>query len=196
VPPPILEAAQAWDDEPGFAMPPTEQLAMEAHARRSLREIARNTPAAVTGFTVERGGRGGMAETAERIGTAVGTAQREVRRKLELVRRPAKRIEFPSTAAASAAAAELAEHSALMMQEIDVEAAEFRRQAAEKLEDWSEQTEQRLLHFRRQARTVLWRAGLRAQELAESHPWQTIAAFAGTFFLLGAALRLRRPRRG
>lgn len=213
--PPVQGTAPAWDDEPGSTTPSHEQLMLEARTRLALREatmrdeVARRTQAAQIdasplsesgpipsarrgGFTVERGGRRTMAQTAERIGAAVGTAEREVRRRLEVVRRPTGPIEFPAAATAS----DLVERGARMMEEIDAEVADVRRQAARKLEDWSEQAEERFLHFRREARTALWRTGLRAQEIAETYPLQTIAAIAGTFFVIGAALRMRRAHRG
>jgi len=190
------------NDEPGFSTPSQEQLIMEALARQALRAAsslgetsAENPSAASPRFKLENGGRGGrnaMAETAGRIGAAVGTAEREVRRRLELVRRPAAPIEFPS---AVAAAEELAEHGARMMKEIDTEVTDLRRHAARKLEDWSEQAEERFVQFRREARTMFRRSSMRAQEIAETYPLQTIAAIAGTFFVVGAALRLSRRRR-
>jgi ElaB/YqjD/DUF883 family membrane-anchored ribosome-binding protein len=171
---------------------------MEARARQALREAALRGETAAekpfetktsTGFTVERGGRNAMAETAGKIGSAVGNAQREVRRRLELVRRPARAVEFPS-------ASELADTSARMMREIETEVADVRKQAARKLEDWSGAAEERFQHFRQDAQQVLKRSGRRAQQLAEAYPLQTIAAVAGTFFLVGVALRLGRSRRG
>lgn len=208
--PPAQWNAPAWEEESGFATSSQEQLLLEAQARQALREEALRDEAATSstsasldppghpssskkaGFTVERGGRNAMAETAGKIGAAVGNAQREVRRRLELVRRPATPVVFPS-----AAAADLAERSARMMEEIDADVADVRRQAARKLEDWSGQAEERLVELRRQARTVLRRSTLRAQELAETYPLQTIAAIAGTFFLVGIALRFsRRSHRG
>jgi ElaB/YqjD/DUF883 family membrane-anchored ribosome-binding protein len=209
VSPPLQGTAPAWDDEPGFATPSQEQLVLEARARQALREAALRNDAATSNanspldddplgplesprFKVERGGRNAMAETAEKIGSAVGSAQREVRRRLELVRRPTSPLEMPS-----ASAADLAERSARMMQEIDADVADVRRQAARKMEDWSEQAEERLLEFRQRARAVLRRSTLRAQELAETYPLQAIAAVAGTFFIIGIALRLsRRSHRG
>jgi hypothetical protein len=202
VSPPVQGTAPAWDDEIGANTPSHDQLLLEARARQALREASlrgdSDAPkgeeeplsSSYPGFTVQRGGRGTMAETAERIGTAVGTAEREVRRRLELVRRPAHPIEFPT-------AAELADRGARMMEEIDADVADVRRKAARKLEDLSEQAEERFQHLRRQARTVFWRSGLRAQEFAEKYPLQTIAAIAGTFFMIGVALRLtRRSHRG
>jgi ElaB/YqjD/DUF883 family membrane-anchored ribosome-binding protein len=202
VSPPVQGTAPAWDDEIGATTPSQDQLLLEARARQALREASLHDGAnpkgeeeplssfAYQGFTVQRGGRSTMAETAERIGTAVGTAEREVRRRLELVRHPARSIEFPT-------AAELADRGAHMMEEIDADVADVRRKAARKLEDLSEQAEERFQHLRRQARTVFWRSGLRAQEVAEKYPLQTIAAIAGTFFMIGIALRLvRRSHRG
>lgn len=201
VSPPVQGTAPAWDDEIGAPTPSHDQLLLEARARQALREAAlrgeSDAPgeeeplsSSYQGFTVQRGGRSTMAETAERIGMAVGTAEREVRRRLELVRHPARSIEFPT-------AAELADRSASMMEEIDADVADVRRKAARALEDLSEQAEERFQHLRRQVRTVFWRSGLRAKEVAEKYPLQTIAAIAGTFFMIGVTLRLvRRSHRG
>ena len=191
--PPVQGTAPAWDD-PASATPTHEQLVMEARARQALREAALRGETAAEepfetkrsrGFTVERGGRNAMAETAGKIGSAVGSAQREVRRRLELVRRPVRAVEMPS-------ASELADTSARMMREIDTEVADVRKQAARKLEDWSGEADERVQQFRRDAQKV----SRRARELAEAYPLQTIAAIAGVFFLIGIALRLGRSRRG
>jgi ElaB/YqjD/DUF883 family membrane-anchored ribosome-binding protein len=192
--PPVQGTTPAWDDAAGSASPTHEQLVMEARARQALREASLRGETTAekpfetktsAGFTVERGGRNAMAETAGRIGSAVGNAQREVRRRLELVRRPARGMEFPS-------AAELADSSARMMQEIDTEVADVRKQAARKLEDWSGAAEEHFQKFRQDTQQM----SRRARGWAEAYPLQTIAAIAGTFFLIGVALRLGRSRRG
>jgi ElaB/YqjD/DUF883 family membrane-anchored ribosome-binding protein len=194
--PSVQGTVPAWDDAVGSADPTHEQLVMEARARQALRAAALRDEASAeepleagAGFTVERGGRSAMAETAGKIGTAVGSAHREVRRRLELVRRPARAVEFPS-------AAELADSSARMMREIDTEVADVRKQAARKLDDWSGQADEHFQQLRRDAQQALKRSSRRARELAEAYPLQTIAAVAGTFFLIGVALRLGRSRRG
>lgn len=194
--PPVRGTAPAWENEHGSTSPTEDQLVMEARARQALREASLRGEAApekpfnASGFTVERGGRNAMAETAGRIGAAMGNAQREVRRRLELVRRPGP-IEFPSSSTA-----DIAERGARMMKEIDAEVSDIRRQASRKLEDLSGQAEERLTQFRQQAREMLKRSTRRAQELSQEYPLQTIAAIAGTFFLIGVALRVRRSHRG
>ena len=207
VAPPVQGAAPAWED-PSPA-PSSEQLVLEARARQALREAAMQSsepllPAAPEDakFAFEQNGRSAMQETAGRIGNAVGTAEREVRRKLQLVRRPTT-IEFPSSATpaelaerASRLAREGAERAARLMQGIEADAADVSRQAAHTLEDWSEQAEERLHRFRQQARALFSRSGIRARELADTYPLQTIAAIAGTCFVLGVALRIRRSNRG
>jgi ElaB/YqjD/DUF883 family membrane-anchored ribosome-binding protein len=199
---------------------------MEAHAREALR-----------GATAERGAMGSdltdddvfpddsdfdsvldsvpssperssLAGTAERIGNVVGTAHREVRRGLNLVRKTTERatkrpIAFPSAAAAAetmALANQLA-HEGRMggtreMREIGDEVDSLRRQAEDKLKDWTERANERFQELRRRTRDALARSRTRAQELVGAHPLETIAVIAGVCFALGVALRLRRPRHG
>jgi ElaB/YqjD/DUF883 family membrane-anchored ribosome-binding protein len=132
-------------------------------------------------------GRGAMVSTAGRIGTAVGNVQR---RTLELVRRPARTLEFPSTTH------DAVQSAADMMREIEEQAATVRKQAARKLEGLSTQAEERYREFTTVVRTRLSRSFSRTLQLADSHPLQTIAAFAAAGFAFGVALRFRRPRRG
>jgi hypothetical protein len=202
VSPLVQGAAPAWESDPGAAAPSDEQLVREARARQALRQAAQRdsqsppmAPTAHPNFTVARGGRSAMVETAGRIGTAVGNAQRGVRRTLELVRHPPRTIEFPAEDAAQVAGDEV-RRAERMMHEIDQDAADLRQQAGRALEDWSAQAEDRFAQLRRQAAGLYSRSLLRAQELAEAYPLQTIAAVAGTCFVFGAALRLRRSRRG
>jgi ElaB/YqjD/DUF883 family membrane-anchored ribosome-binding protein len=183
--------APAWVD-PAEQSALSEQPAFEAEAEGS-----------VHGLTLERGGRNGIAGTAERIGSAVGSAQRQMRRGLELVRRPASQI----GAASSAMATETAERANQIAQEganrashvfedIKDEIADSRQQAAHRLEQWSEETGKRLQQLRYRARRALSRSQERVRELADAYPLQTIATVAGVCFAFGVALRLRRYRRG
>lgn len=157
----------------------------------------------VHGFTLERGGRNGIAGTAERIGSAVGSAQRQVRRGLELVRRPASQIGAASSAAAADAADratqiahEGVDRASRAIEDIKIEISESRRQAARRLDQWSEQAGERFQQLRYEARRALSHSRVRVQETADAYPLQTIAAVAGVCFVLGAVLRLRRSHRG
>lgn len=205
VTPPTQGIAPAWENDPSPA-PSKEQLLLEARARQALQEAT--TPAAkpqsVSGsqFTVQPGGRSTMQQTAGRIGNAVGAAQREVRRKLQLVRRPTS-IEFPPNASpaelaerASRLAREGTERAARIMHEIDASAADITGQTTHKFEDWSERAEEQFQQLRSQAQSLFSRSRLRARQFADSYPLQTIAAIAGTCFILGFALRIRRSHRG
>ncbi len=144
------------------------------------------------GLAAERGG-SAMTGTAERIGAVVGTAQREVRRRLELVRNPGRVI--PLTGASQAE--QDVDRGTMMMDEIEQDVADLRRQAADRLDEWSEVAQERFQELRQQARAALARSRERAQTLADTYPLQTIAAIAGVGFVIGIALRMsRRPKRG
>jgi ElaB/YqjD/DUF883 family membrane-anchored ribosome-binding protein len=127
-------------------------------------------------------GREAMIDTAERIGTAMGNVQR---RTLQLVRRPSQMLEFPP-------AHDVAESASRMVREIEEQAATVRHEAARKFDDLSTQAEEKYGEFTSVVRTRF----SRALQLADSHPLQTIAAFAAAGFVLGVALRFRRPHRG
>jgi hypothetical protein len=192
VSPPVQGTAPAWEDPAPESLssqpPPADQLALEAHAREALH-----------GFSVEQGGRGGITNTAERIGSAVGNAQREVRRRLELVRRPheSSNIAGEAVERASHAAREGVDRAARMMAGIEEEVSGARRQAVVKLDTWSEQAGERFQQLRQQARVAFARTQVRARELADAYPLQTIAAVAGICFAVGLTLRFsRRSHRG
>jgi ElaB/YqjD/DUF883 family membrane-anchored ribosome-binding protein len=116
-----------------------------------------------------------MAGAAERIGTAVGIAQREIWRGFELVRGTGK-----------AAEAEQPENAFR----------QTRRQAAERLDEWSEQASERLQELKVHANSTLSRSRLRLRQLTDAYPLQTIAVVAAISFILGAALRMRRSHHG
>jgi ElaB/YqjD/DUF883 family membrane-anchored ribosome-binding protein len=149
-------------------------------------------------FTLEHAGQSGMSGTAERIGTAVGTAQRQMRRGLELVRRPAGRqvglTELGERT--NQLAYEAADRASRMMEDLEEEVSDVRQQAARRLDEWSELAGERLQEFRLRVRSALSRTRERAKEIADTYPLHTIAAIAGVCFVLGMALRLRRSHRG
>jgi ElaB/YqjD/DUF883 family membrane-anchored ribosome-binding protein len=191
VSPPLQGIAPAWVD-PGEETAPSEQPAGDAEVQESMH-----------GFTLERGGRNGIAGTAERIGSAVGSAQRQMRRGLELVRRPASQIGAASSAVAAETteranqiAQEGADRASQVFDDIKDEILDSREQAARKLDEWSERTGERLQQFRYRALHALSRSQERVQQFAEAYPLQTIATVAGVCFAFGVALRLRRSHRG
>jgi ElaB/YqjD/DUF883 family membrane-anchored ribosome-binding protein len=181
VSPPVQGAAPAWPD------PVEESFPVEGKRASGF------------GFTLQQGG-GGMTGTAERIGTAVGRAQRQMRRGLELVRRPAGLQLADSTSGAEANVSQIArdtvDRASRVVHEIEGRVSDARRQAAHRLDGWSDTAQERFQQLRGQARRALSRSGARAQELAKAYPLQTIAAVAGISFALGVALRIRRSGRG
>ncbi len=138
-------------------------------------------------------GRSGMAGTAELIGSAVGSAQRQVRRGLELVRN------LPSSGASHASQVEheILNHAASTLHELAEDVADIRHEAARRLDEWSEEIEERFQQLRREVSSALPRLRTGAQQFASRYPLQTIAAIAGVGFAFGMALRLnRRSHRG
>lgn len=107
-------------------------------------------------------------ETAERIGAAVGGAQREIRRKLRLVKPTAKRA----------------------ARQLESGVADARVKAAERADEWSE----RLQQLRDEAQAALERSVRRVRELADKYPLQTIAGVAAVACALGIAVRLGKGR--
>ena len=186
VTPPVHGKAPAWED-------PAEQV------------IASDPPAAPLPateakrrFTVERGGRSGMSDTAERIGSAVGTAQRQMRRGLELVRRASSgETSDPSASSSEERASQSAtDRVSSKLRQVQGEVTGLQRQAAQRMDEWSERAGGHFQQVRREVGSVLSLIRKRAQELAHEYPLQTIAASAGVCFALGMALRIRRLHRG
>jgi ElaB/YqjD/DUF883 family membrane-anchored ribosome-binding protein len=148
---------------------------------------------AARGLFLEQGGRSGITGTAERIGSAVGSAQRQMRRGLQLVRR------IPASAPAHVAQMEqeILDRAATTLEEIGIEVDGIRQQAAHRLDEWSEEAEQLFQQCRDGISTALPRVREQARRYAEQKPLQTIGAIAGVGFALGVALRLtRRSHRG
>lgn len=136
---------------------------------------------------VQRGGRDTMIDTAERIGNAVGTAQRQVRRGLELVRNPkghGHAADFPGESGYSA---QTAERPRDMWREVIAEQyADAKQRASVQLEQWRAQASERTQKLRSDTK-----------DYAEAHPMPTIGAIAAAGFLLGFALRRsKRSHRG
>lgn len=172
VSPPVQGIAPAW--EPVEHVLPVQPPAIERHVIDAAR-----------GLPPEPEDRSGISGTAERIGSAVGSAQRQVRRGLELVSSGAAHL--------SQIERERLDRAASTLQEIGEEVAGMRRQAARRLDQWSAEVGGRLQ--RMSSAPSRYRA--RAQQLAAQYPLQTIAAVAGVSFAAGVALRLsRRSRRG
>jgi|GEM_PF-1462825 len=195
VTPPVQGTAPAWESPDPVDLP--EALAPDV-----------TTPELPSESTPERGA---MTGTAERIGSAVGTAQRQWRRGLELVRRPIARpstevdvseitIQSADDDDFTAGAAPRVHTSRVVdpniLKEIEEEVSNARRVAALRLDKWSERAGARFQQFRRQARTSLRQSQQRAREFANVYPLQTIALIAGVSFGLGVAMRFRRSRRG
>lgn len=133
--------------------------------------------------------RNGITGTAERIGSAVGSAQRQVRRGLTLVSSGATHL--------SQIERERLHRAASTLQEIGGEVTGIRHEAARRLDQWSADTGGRLQQLRHDIVSAPSRLRLRGQQLAAQYPLQTIAAIAGVSFAVGVALRLsRRSRRG
>ncbi len=173
VSPRVEGVTSAW--EPAEGVPPSESLDPK------VVEAAR-------GLFLEQGGRNAMTGTAERIGSAVGSAQRQVRRGLQLVRR------LPSSGSEHAAQMEqeVLDRAAKTLRDIGAEAADIRHQAARRLDEWSGEAEEQFQQFRRRMSAALPRLRAQAQKFADEKPLQTIGAAAGTCFVLGVALRIRR----
>jgi ElaB/YqjD/DUF883 family membrane-anchored ribosome-binding protein len=137
--------------------------------------------------------RNGMSGTAERIGSAVGSAHRQMRRGLELVSSGAAHLSHIERDRLSRAASNLQE----IRGEVSGEVEGIRHQAARRLDEWSAEAGERLQQIRREMSGAPSRLRARAQQFAAQYPLQTIAAIAGVSFAAGVALRLsRRSRHG
>jgi hypothetical protein len=153
------------------------------------------------GFTVQPGGRNAIA-TAQAIGSAMGTAQRQMRRGLELVQPLARRVGLPfsgSTADQYGQAGFLELEGpdlvSRMMRAFEDEVAETRRQAARRLDQLSGFAGERLQQFRGRVSDDFSRSRLRARQLSAEYPVPIAAALAGISFACGIALGRRSRRR-
>jgi hypothetical protein len=129
-----------------------------------------------------------MADTCERIGKAMGSAQRQVSRGLHLVR-GGRVLGFPgsrsSDGVAKPTATPNAEDAASVLRSLEEEAADAGHEAARQLGEWRNRAAERLERLRCQVLA-----------LVDAHPLETIAAIAGACFALGVAIRLRRSHHG
>ncbi len=131
------------------------------------------------GFTIQTGGRKAIADTAERIGRAAGTAQRQVRRGMELVRPAA------STGGGTPS------YTGAMP---DAEA-KARPGDAHRMGGLSEFAAERLLLLRQQLQDAVSRSRRATRRMVTEHPGPTLAALAGLCVALGVGLRVSRPGR-
>ncbi|MGC2209684.1 MAG: hypothetical protein WA532_06185 [Candidatus Korobacteraceae bacterium] len=131
------------------------------------------------GFTVQTGGRNAMAGTAERIGRAAGTAERQMRRSLELVR-PASGGSGHSHAMPKERG-EMAAHSA-------------GDEAAHTFGELSELTAGQVQRLCEQLQDGVARSRRAARRLVSEHPVKTLAALAGFCFALGVGLSVGGSR--
>jgi hypothetical protein len=144
------------------------------------------------GFALQSGGSKVFAGAAERIGSALGSAHRQLRHGLELVNpldcgEDARR--HPSEEGPARPRED--DSAARMMQEIEDAVAEIRREAAGRLISLQSRAEPNLQDSRGD-----WRSALsRIRMLVVENPARTIAAIAGFCLALGAARRLRKTHR-
>jgi hypothetical protein len=151
------------------------------------------------GFTLQSGGRTAMAEAAERIGGAMGAAQRQVLRSLELVR-PAASHGVPPAGLGDAGQPEPLEQgldgmAARMMQAIEEEVAEVRVHTAHRLGQFSGRAGDYLQQLRGRLRETVSRTQWRARQRIAERPAQTMAALAGFCLVFGTTLLLRSGHR-
>jgi len=171
--PSVQGMAPAWEPVEHISTPAIERHVIEAARGLSLEHEYPHED------------RNGMTGAAERIGSAVGSAQRQVRRGLELVSSGAAHLSHIER--------ERLDRAASTLQDISGEATGIRHQAARQLDEWSAEAGERLQQM--SSAPSRWRA--RTQQLAAQYPLQTIAAIAGVSFAAGVALRLsRRSHRG
>jgi ElaB/YqjD/DUF883 family membrane-anchored ribosome-binding protein len=154
------------------------------------------------GFTVQTGGRNTIAETAERIGRAAGTAHRQMRRGLELVRPGASSgLASPYSYAlgGSGGHSNALERDELMaarvMQSIEDEFAEVRHEAANRIGEFRELAAESVQLLRERLHDGVSRSRQLARQLVTEYPLQTVAAVAGFCFVFGAVLCLGGSRR-
>lgn len=157
-------------------------------------------PSAHRGFTVQAGGSHSMAGTAERIGRAAGSAQRQVRRGLELVRPAASTA---SRAPAYTYASGSAGHSNALEQERDEvaartmedEIAEVRHEAAHRIGQIGEEAAESLLQAGERLQNAISRSRQATRQLVMDYPVQTVAALASFCVVFGVTLCVRGSSR-
>lgn len=145
------------------------------------------------GFTLQPGGRNAIAGTAERIGRAAGSAHRQMRRGLELVRpsgskggrMPGYTYAVGSSGHSNALEKEQDEMAAPMMEE---EVAGTRGEAAQGLMEFSELAAEGLMAVREGLRDAVSRSRVAARRMVTEHPAQSVTALAGFCIAFGVTL--------
>jgi hypothetical protein len=171
--PPVHGIAPAW--EPIEHAPAIQPAPIERHVIDAAR-----------GLSLEPDEhRSAMSGTAERIGSAVGSAQRQMRRGLELVSSKAAHLSHEER--------QRLQNAASTLHDIGGEVDGIRHH----LGQWSAEAGERLVQIRSEISSAPSRWRARGQQFAAQYPLQTIAAIAGVSFAAGVALRLsRRSHRG
>jgi hypothetical protein len=154
-------------------------------------------PAKHHGFTLQQGGRNAVAGAAERVGRFAGTAERQIRRSLELVRpvpvSTGGRISSYGYAGGSVGHSNALEQDrdelgARMMENLEEEVATVRREAGHIFEELGELCEvagERLLQVRNRLHETI----SRSRRASAEHPVRTLAVLAGFCFAFGLTLR-------
>jgi len=191
-PPGFTPAWEPVEQSPSVSVPPIERHVMEAARGLSLEpeEIEARSGARVLAFGFEENeGRNVISGTAERIGAAVGSAQRQVRRGLQLVSSGAAQLSHIER--------DRLHRAADTLHGFGGEVVGVGRQTARRLDQWGGEAGEHLQQFCHEMSGVPSRWRARLQQTADRYPLQTIAAIAGVSFAVGVALRLgRRSRRG
>jgi hypothetical protein len=153
-----------------------------------------------SGFTVQPGGRNPMADTAERLGRAAGTAERRMRQGLELVRPAASKggrtSAYTYAVGGHFNALEKAQDEVAVRRNEDE--AEARHEAAHRvgqLGQLSEVAAERVLQLRDRLQDAVERSRRGTRRVVTEHPGQTLAALAGFCVALGVGLCLSGSRR-
>lgn len=177
------EFTDSHKTQPGTApaAPPSGEISASEDARAR---------AAWHGFTVQPGGRSAMMSAAERIGGAMGGAQRKMRHGLELVSSAQGKI-TQAVAEAVAGDSEEPAPAALRLEAIEEEIAEAGRQTAQALEELGEAASESLQ--RMSARMTDALSHLRPARTEAGYPPESIATplIAGFCIAFGVALLIR-----
>jgi hypothetical protein len=135
-----------------------------------------------------------MSGAAERIGSVLGSAQRQVRHGLELVSPVARPGASAERAETQAASDQPGDAAARMMQAIEDGVADIRRGIAGRLIPFQSGAEP-VRYVGCRLRNALAQIGHRARRFAAKNPVQAVAVILGLGFAVGAALRLGSLKR-
>jgi hypothetical protein len=139
-------------------------------------------------LTLQPGGRGAIAGTAEHIGSVLGAAQRQLRHGLELVHPSSEHHEPGRDLDEDVPTQGDEDFAGRMMQAIEDEVARIHREFTDRLISLQCPA---MAQFQR-LRDALHRLRRRIGRLVAENPVQVAAALAGICLTLAAALRLRR----